>query len=394
MMKTELYNRKTDCCGCGACANICPKNLIEMHPDSEGFLYPQIKNHDMCIGCGKCEKVCPVQHADEIRSQFDEAWAGWCSDGSGVHSASGGAAYAIAMNSIANGGIVYGVRYADDYKSAEYMRCESDDDIRALRSSKYIQSRKNDVYKQIKADLDAGKNVLFFGLPCDTFAIKRYIGSSLGGLVTVSLICHGPTSEKVHKSFCETVEKKYGSEVNSINVRYKKNGQWKPYYIYACLKNGKKYLKKFQATDYDVAFQNFKRPSCTDCRFRKDHYSADLLIGDFHSAQKGTESYNSSGVSSILPLTDVGRDILRQIQNTFTLYKVDLKSSTSQRGIHSSVKSSIDRVAFAEALNEKGLHAACQNSDVVAEKRKKQRQRAVHSVKKIIYKILKFFKFV
>ena len=31
-----------DCCGCGACANICPKNCIKMIPDDEGFLYPEI----------------------------------------------------------------------------------------------------------------------------------------------------------------------------------------------------------------------------------------------------------------------------------------------------------------------------------------------------------------
>ena len=32
--------KKSDCCGCTACANACPKSCIEMIEDSEGFLYP------------------------------------------------------------------------------------------------------------------------------------------------------------------------------------------------------------------------------------------------------------------------------------------------------------------------------------------------------------------
>ena len=42
MLKIE---KKKDCCGCGACANVCPKNCIELKSDKEGFLYPKI---EMC----------------------------------------------------------------------------------------------------------------------------------------------------------------------------------------------------------------------------------------------------------------------------------------------------------------------------------------------------------
>ena len=30
--------RKEDCCGCGACAEICPKKCIALREDEEGFL--------------------------------------------------------------------------------------------------------------------------------------------------------------------------------------------------------------------------------------------------------------------------------------------------------------------------------------------------------------------
>lgn len=49
---------KDKCCGCGACAQICPKHCILMKPDDEGFLYPDV-DKSSCVDCGKCEKVCP-----------------------------------------------------------------------------------------------------------------------------------------------------------------------------------------------------------------------------------------------------------------------------------------------------------------------------------------------
>lgn len=47
---------KHDCCGCTACASICPKGCIAMKADEEGFCYPQI-DEALCIDCGLCEKV-------------------------------------------------------------------------------------------------------------------------------------------------------------------------------------------------------------------------------------------------------------------------------------------------------------------------------------------------
>ena len=49
--------KKDTCCGCEACADVCPKRAIKMIEDREGFLYPQI-DRNKCIKCGKCNKVC------------------------------------------------------------------------------------------------------------------------------------------------------------------------------------------------------------------------------------------------------------------------------------------------------------------------------------------------
>lgn len=90
--KQALYGEKTDCCGCEACAVNCPKQIIRMEADNEGFFYPRLIDPAKCIGCGLCDAVCPVKHADELHSRFTDAYAGWCTDGSVIRSASGGAA--------------------------------------------------------------------------------------------------------------------------------------------------------------------------------------------------------------------------------------------------------------------------------------------------------------
>ena len=59
-----MFEEKEMCCGCGACAAVCPKGAIEMEADGEGFVYPRI-DEGKCIRCGLCEKVCPMKRKEE-----------------------------------------------------------------------------------------------------------------------------------------------------------------------------------------------------------------------------------------------------------------------------------------------------------------------------------------
>lgn len=53
----ELYRDRSECCGCTACAAVCPRDAITMEPDEEGFLYPVV-DITSCIRCRKCEEAC------------------------------------------------------------------------------------------------------------------------------------------------------------------------------------------------------------------------------------------------------------------------------------------------------------------------------------------------
>ena len=70
MLYKELYKDVKDCCGCEACAQVCPKNIIVMSQDSEGFYYPVITNEDNCINCGRCKQQCPTGNTNIINNNY------------------------------------------------------------------------------------------------------------------------------------------------------------------------------------------------------------------------------------------------------------------------------------------------------------------------------------
>ncbi len=359
----DLFNVKENCCGCEACAQVCPKGIIKMEPDNEGFFYPTIQAPNECINCKACLNVCPVKHSNEISSVFSNAYAGWALENTDViKSSSGGFAYVAAKLFINNGGIVYGVGYSEDYYQATYYRIDSVDKLEILRGSKYIQARKSNIYLEVKNDLNDHK-VLFFGTPCDCYALSRIIKDK-SRLITISLICHGPTSSLVHRKYCESLEDEYNSKINYFNLRWKKDDLWKPYYVYASFNNDEHFSEKFESSDYNKAFLNFKRPSCSSCRFKKHHFSSDILIGDYHGVSSESSSYNKHGVSVILPLNNRGIDFLNEIKSDFCLQKIPLKSAIGQQAIHSPYKRKIDRLSYTDLLITNGLRIASMQKDL------------------------------
>lgn len=70
MSKIKLYEHDMDCCGCSACKSICPKQVISMQENAEGFLYPVI-DESLCVECEMCQKVCPVSNFENEKIRLD-----------------------------------------------------------------------------------------------------------------------------------------------------------------------------------------------------------------------------------------------------------------------------------------------------------------------------------
>lgn len=139
-----------------------------------------------------------------------------------MQSASGGIATALAEQMIEAGGYVAGVSYSEDFHKAEYIIVKDKHGLEKLKGSKYIETDKKDVYVRVKSLLARGDKVLFIGLPCTVAALYRFLGERTENLLTCELICHGPTSTKVHEEYVSYLEKKYNSKIIGFSVRHKK----------------------------------------------------------------------------------------------------------------------------------------------------------------------------
>ena len=176
MSTQPVIENNKKCSGCEACLQICPTGAIKMAKKDKCFAYP-IVNKEKCTQCGLCDNICPTLKQREKTTHNIKVYEGfYLDDSERVSSASGGIATAISKRVIKSKGVVFGVRYAKDFKCCEYVRIENDDDIKNFKGSKYCESNKNDNYKRAKDELNKEKTVLFIGLPFDIAGLKAFLG--------------------------------------------------------------------------------------------------------------------------------------------------------------------------------------------------------------------------
>lgn len=270
---------------------------------------------------------------------------------------SGGLATALSVKMIKEGGYVAGVRYSDDFKKAQYDIINCIQDLDKFKGSKYIEVDKGTIYKDVKTLLDNGNRVLFFGLPCMVGAMKSFLKKDYDNLITVELICHGPTSSKVHQQYTEYLEEKYQSKIVDFSVR-KKIDKWEPCYLYAKFENGESFAKEFYRTEYGYAFSVMCVASCYNCKFRGNERVGDIMIGDFWGATENDEFWNSAGVSAILVHSEKGLDYLKSTDG------IKLFETTFERIVERNLniiqtrKPSPEKEKFERLFAEKGLFYA------------------------------------
>lgn len=133
------FTEKQNCCGCTACAAVCPKGCIEMKEDTEGFVYP-IVDKETCINCKACERVCPIINQ---KKEVPFKQAGYIVQNRDAavlrESTAGGAFTVIAKYVINRGGVVFGVELSKDL-IAHHVYIETESELSRFRNSKYVQS--------------------------------------------------------------------------------------------------------------------------------------------------------------------------------------------------------------------------------------------------------------
>ena len=111
-------------------------------------------------------------------------------------SRSGGVFTALSDEIFTNKGVVYGCVLTEDFQ-AIHTRAEESSVRDKMRGSKYIQSRMGNTYKQVRADLEAGRNVLFSGTSCQIAGLQCFLGKEYEKLICVDIVCHGVPSPKI-----------------------------------------------------------------------------------------------------------------------------------------------------------------------------------------------------
>lgn len=285
-------------------------------------------------------------------------------------SASGGAATVLAEMIIREAGVVFGVGYSSDYKSAHYYCIRNIDDLDLIKGSKYITSEKKAMMDgtfipltdAVKKFLLQGKKVIFFGLGCDIALVKKFCQNNQicdDNLYCVSLICHGPTLPIVQQVFIEELTKKYDSRITYFSVKDKTVG-WNTPYLHIEFENGSVYEKPFRESDYAYAFGHFSRTSCCNCKFKGEGHISDIILGDYWGISKNADGYNHYGVSAILCRTAKGEELVKNIDATiFNLFEGDPHDIIIHNPMYYRSRSAgKDHDAFKSNLTSKGLRYA------------------------------------
>lgn len=227
---------------------------------------------------------------------------------------SGGIATALSKKMIDNDGFVAGVCYSDDFHIAQYEIVNSINDLGKFKGTKYVETDRGSVFSDVKKLLDEDEAVLFIGLPCTIAGLRAFLSCDYEKLITVELICHGPTVSKVHTEYIDFLEKKYNSKIVEFSVKKKLQG-WTPGYLFARFENGKTFSENFYYTEYGYAFSVLAKKHCYSCKFRGNNRTGDIMIGDFWGATADDCFWNKDGVSSILVHTDKGLEFLKSAEN-------------------------------------------------------------------------------
>lgn len=304
---------KNHCCGCSACAQICPKQCIAMMPDSEGFCYPKI-NETICVKCGLCEKVCPMLKSQNMQGQV-HAWAAYCKeDKIRLASSSGGIFSLLAEEILEEGGVVFGAAF-DGQMMVHHVAVESVRDLERLRGSKYLQSRIENSYADVKAYLAADRKVLFSGTACQIAGLLHFLGRPYEKLWTVDVLCHGVPTPTLWKNYLSEQNRAFKMPVRQISFRDKSQG-WKKYQVAWKVEGGKIYRQPASRNSYMRLFLSniCLRPSCYDCHFKGFPRVSDLTLGDCWGVeQHSPEMDDDKGTSVVIVNTEKGNTLREKI---------------------------------------------------------------------------------
>lgn len=323
---------KSQCCGCEACVQRCPKQCITLHEDNEGFLYPLV-DQTVCVDCKLCENVCPVLTPYADRKPLQVLAAINIDEKIRMESSSGGIFTLLAESIIKEGGVVFGARFDDEWQVMLDFT-ESIDGLAAFRGSKYVQARTKSTYKQCEKFLKEDRKVLFTGTPCQIAGLHHYLRKDYNNLITCDFVCHGVPSPKVWRMYLDKVINGAYKTITEIKFRNKDNG-WKAYnFKLTYVANNK--INVISSCYRDNLFMRaflsdmILRPSCHKCNAKEGRSMSDITIADFWRIQLYHQDMDDDkGTSLVLIHTEKGKKMIDWSKIKYIISNYDTALSTN-----------------------------------------------------------------
>ncbi|WP_066715279.1 Coenzyme F420 hydrogenase/dehydrogenase, beta subunit C-terminal domain [Clostridium sp. Marseille-P299] len=322
---------KSECCGCSACKEVCPKDAITMKEDVEGFLYPVV-DKDKCINCNLCAKVCVKKENPQTvayEENYPKILAAMNKDEEVRLGSSSGAIFPELVKYAINEkhGYVVGVKYDDKMQVVSDI-ADNLEDCKAFYGAKYAKSDFSGVFPRIKELLNKGEFVLYSGLPCEAAALKAYLRKPYENLLICEILCHASPSPKVFRKYVEYLGNKFNSEVTNFRFRDKSVG-WLAQHnsIVVEFKNRDPLKVNARRNNYYRSFAKdiIARPGCGKCSFVYKNRVGDITMGDFWGIQHSDPTmYDNKGTSVLMVNTSKGEEVWNFISDNFIYKESDL----------------------------------------------------------------------
>lgn len=324
-----------DCYGCGLCATVCAKDIIDIKLNKNGFYEPTIIYVDKCTNCGLCTEVCAFNHSElSLAERKIKSWAAWSNDEDVRRKcSSGGIGFELGKQLIGQGYHAVGCRYDIAEQRAEHFIATTVEEFIQSIGSKYIQSYTAYAFRQIQRK---GQKYLITGTPCQIDSFRRMIRKFRceDNFVLMDFFCHCVPSMWAWRAYIKMLEPKIG-KVTYASWRNKFEYGWHDCWLmgidgettakptdwsteYKSLIAEKETFIQSRMSQGDMFYKLFLGDICLgpqcekNCKYKYDQSSADIRIGDLWGE---TYKNDQKGVSALVAFTDRGRDIIENLQN-------------------------------------------------------------------------------
>ena len=319
------------CYGCGVCSASCGKNIISIELNRDGFYEPRISEPEECTSCGICLDVCAFNHKEcALTSEVlnIKSWAAWSNnDDVRRKCSSGGIGFEIGKQLIEQGYKAVGCRYDIKEQRAEHYIATTVDELVQSIGSKYIQSYTEEAFKQIKRK---DQKYLVTGTPCQIDSFRRMIRRFRceDNFVLMDFYCHCVPSMFAWKAYVKMLEPKIG-KITYASWRNKFEYGWHDSWLMGIDGEKSNPDKKFTLEERNTKIKSRKSKGdlfyklflgdlaigsqCeTQCKYKYNHSSADIRIGDFWG---NTYKSDQKGVSALVAFTEIGCRIVQDLKD-------------------------------------------------------------------------------